>query len=411
VGYTFRMEGKIEMKVLVADKFEKSGLDGLHSIGCEVIYNPELKEDTLVNAIRDDRPDVLVVRSTKVTAPMLEAGGLSLVIRAGAGYNTIDVEAASRQGIYISNCPGKNSIAVAELAFGLILALDRRIPDNVAELRAGKWNKKEFSAARGLYGRILGLIGVGNIAWELAHRAKAFGLNIVGWSRSLTPERAKELGIGYCESPEAVAELADIVSVHVALTPDTRGMCGETFFRKMKPGAFFINTSRAEVVDQSALTKAIEEKNVRVGLDVFEQEPTNAEGTFEDLIVQLPNVYGTHHIGASTEQAQEAIAAETVHIVRTYMQMGHVPNVVNLCHRSPATHLMVVRHLDRVGVLAHVFDCLREASINVQETENIVFEGAQAAIARIHLDREPGETTLNAIRHNSDILALNVITT
>jgi len=156
------------MKVLIADKFEKSGIDGLKAAGCDVVYQPDLKDDTLTTAIRDTKADVLVVRSTVVTAPMLEAGGLSLVVRAGAGYNTIDVATASKRGIYVSNCPGKNAIAVAELAFALLLALDRRIPDNVAELRAGTWNKKEYSKARGLYGRTLGLLGYGNIGQEMA---------------------------------------------------------------------------------------------------------------------------------------------------------------------------------------------------------------------------------------------------
>src|SRR5689334_3796955 len=151
------------MKVLVADKFEQSGLNGLKAASCEVVYEPDLKDDKLAEAIRTTGADVLVVRSTAVTGPMLEAGTLSLVVRAGAGYNTIDVAAASRRGIYVSNCPGKNAIAVAELAFALLLALDRRIPDNVAELRAGKWNKKGFSKARGLFGRTLGLLGYGNI--------------------------------------------------------------------------------------------------------------------------------------------------------------------------------------------------------------------------------------------------------
>src|SRR5262245_62757357 len=126
------------MKVLVADKFEKSGLAGLEQLGCEVTYNPDLKDDALTEAIRTSGAEVLVVRSTRVTSAMLDAGHLSLILRAGAGYNTIDVAAASTRGIYVSNCPGKNAIAVAELAFALILSLDRRIPDNVADLRAGK---------------------------------------------------------------------------------------------------------------------------------------------------------------------------------------------------------------------------------------------------------------------------------
>src|SRR5437763_3379813 len=149
------------MKVLIADNFEKSGIEGLQAAGCEVVQQPELKDDALTRAIAETQAEVLVVRSTKVTEAMLDAGRLSLVVRAGAGYNTIDVKAASARGIYVSNCPGKNSIAVAELAFGLLLALDRRIADNVAELRAGRWNKKEFGKAKGLHGRTLGLVGIG----------------------------------------------------------------------------------------------------------------------------------------------------------------------------------------------------------------------------------------------------------
>src|SRR6187431_2189763 len=158
------------MKVLVADKFEQSGIAGLKAAGCEVVSDPELKDDALKDAIAQTGADVLVVRSTKVTSAMLDAGRLSLVVRAGAGYNTIDVAAASKRGIYVSNCPGKNAIAVAELAFALMLALDRRVADNVVDLRAGRWNKKEFSKARGLFGRTLGLIGYGHIAAEVARR-------------------------------------------------------------------------------------------------------------------------------------------------------------------------------------------------------------------------------------------------
>src|SRR5215471_18995290 len=178
------------MKVLIADKFEESGINGLKEIGCEVVYNPDLKDALLTEAVRDSQADVLIVRSTKVNEATLAAGRLSLVVRAGAGYNTIDVKAASSRGIYVSNCPGKNSVAVAELAFGLILALDRRIADNVAEMRAGTWNKKEFGKARGLYGRTLGLVGLGRIGQEMIPRARAFGMPIVAWSRSLTDDRA-----------------------------------------------------------------------------------------------------------------------------------------------------------------------------------------------------------------------------
>ena len=200
------------MKVLVADTFEQSGIDGLKAAGCDVVYQPDLAGDALAAAIGGSRADVLVVRSTKVTAPMLDAGRLSLVVRAGAGVNTIDVPAASARGIYVSNCPGRNSIAVAELAFGLILALDRRIPDNVAELRAGRWNKKEYSKARGLFGRTLGLLGFGSIGQEVARRGHAFGMRVLVWSRrfveNLEAARAEIPGDLRVEVVQSPVELA-----------------------------------------------------------------------------------------------------------------------------------------------------------------------------------------------------------
>jgi D-3-phosphoglycerate dehydrogenase len=398
------------MKILIADKFPEPGQAKLKAAGMDIVYDPELKEEALAVAIGSTGADVLVVRSTKVTKPMLEAGRLSLVIRAGAGYNTIDVKTASERGIYVSNCPGKNSIAVAELAFALILALDRRVAHCASDLRQGKWNKKEYSKARGLFGRTLGLIGVGQIGGEMIPRAQAFGMPVVAWSRSLTAERAAELGIERKQSPLEVAGSSDIVSVHVALKDDTRNLINDAFFNAMRPGAFFINTSRAEVVDQVALERAVKDKGIRAGLDVFAGEPSSGVGTVEDEIFKLEGVIGTHHIGASTDQAQQAIADETLRIILEYKETGRAPNVVNLAKKTPATHLLVVRHFDRVGVLATVFDQLKEAGINAQETENIVFEGAVAAVARIHLDQAPGAETLEAIRSNSgDIIELSLL--
>jgi D-3-phosphoglycerate dehydrogenase len=398
------------MKVLVADKFEKSGLDGLKALGCEVFYEPDLKDDALKDAIGSSGAEVLIVRGTKIPRAMLESGRLSLVVRAGAGYNTIDVEAASERGISVANCPGKNSVAVAELAFALILALDRRVADNASDLKRGAWNKKEYSKARGLLGRTLGLLGVGGIGREMIPRARAFGMPVVAWSRSLTPERAQALGIERKASPADVAASCDIASVHVALKPETKGLIGGEFFAAMQPGAFFINTSRAEVVDEAALEKAVREKGIRAGLDVFAGEPTGGSGEVSAPIFQLPGVIGTHHIGASTEQAQEAIAAETVRIVREYIEAGRAPNVVNLARKSPACCLLVVRHYDRVGVLAAVFDRLKKADINVQETENIVFDGAKAAVARISLSEAPSDAVLDDIRKSSsDIIELTLL--
>jgi len=289
------------------------------------------------------------------------------------------------------------------------------VPDNVAELRAGAWNKKEYSQARGLFGRTLGLLGYGNIGQEVARRAHAFGMPIVVWSRRFATGKARvadePIPMQLAESPAQLAERSDVLSVHLALNGETRGLVNASILDRLKPGSYFINTARAEVVDYAALERAAREKDIRVGLDVFASEPTTATGPFTDGIAQLKNVYGTHHIGASTDQAQEAIAAETVRIIASYKDTGKVPNVVNLAKKTPATHMLVVRHRDRPGVLAHVFEHLRAGELNAQETENVIFEGAQAAVARINLDGAPPESLLTEIqRGNADILDLHLVT-
>jgi D-3-phosphoglycerate dehydrogenase len=391
------------MRVLVADSFESSGLDALAEAGCTVTYRPQAKDQALVDEVAAAAPDVLIVRSTKVPEAVLAAAPLKLVVRAGAGYNTIDVAAASRLGIYVSNCPGKNSVAVAELAFALIAALDRRVADNVADLRAGVWNKSEYGKARGLYGRTLGLIGLGGIGSAMVPRALAFG------SRSLTDQRAAELGITRLGSPAEVAEHADVVSVHLALNGETRGLLGADFFAAMREGAFFINTSRGEVIDQDALAAAVRDKGIRAGLDVFADEPSTGTGEFHPAIVDLPGVYGTHHIGASTDQAQLAIADEAVRIVRVFAETGAVPNVVNLARATPATCTVVIRHLDRPGVLAATLDAISLAGLNVQEMSNVVFEGGEAAVARINVEGSPQPAVVEAIRAHESVLDVQVI--
>lgn len=396
------------MRVLVADKFETIGLEGLEALGCEVLYEPDLKGDALGNAVRESKAEILVVRSTEVPKAAMEGSHLAVIIRAGAGYNTIDVAAASRLGIYVTNCPGKNSQAVAELAFGLMIAVDRHVASCAMDLRKGVWNKKAYSKAKGLYGRTFGLIGMGKIGQEMIPRAKAFGMNVMAQSRWMTPDVAAALGIGRATRPEEIAAQADFVSVHVSLTSETRGMLGEKFFQAMRPGTVFVNTSRAEVVDQEALLKAVSEKGIRVGLDVFSGEPADGEGTYDGPLKDNPGVICTHHIGASTEQAQEAVAQEVVRIVREFKHTGSVPNVVNVKKAEIATHVLVVRHADRVGVLAHVLGALKEEEISVQEMENIVLGGATAAIAQISLDKEPTTKALDAIRANSNVFDASV---
>jgi D-3-phosphoglycerate dehydrogenase len=398
------------MKVLIADKFEKVGIDGLKELGCEVVSQPEVKAEALAALIREIDPHILIVRSKKVGAEALGAGtALTLVIRAGAGIDTIDVATASSRGIFVSNCPGKNSIAVAELVLGLLLACDRRIPDQVTDLRQGKWNKGEYSKARGLYGRRLGIVGLGQIGREVATRAQAFGMRVIAWSRSLTHEEAESLGLVYAQTPLEVAHHADAVTINVAANADTKHLVNAEFLAAMRPGAYLINTSRGSVVDEAALARAIEEKKIRAGLDVFQDEPAGGTGEFAPAIVRAPGVYGTHHVGASTEQAQVAIAHEVIRIVQAFRDTGEVPNVVNRLARSSATHVLSIRHRNRPGVLAHVFGVLAGAEINVEEVENIIYHGAQATLARIHLDGVPTNGALDRIRSgNQDIISVEL---
>jgi D-3-phosphoglycerate dehydrogenase len=246
---------------------------------------------------------------------------------------------------------------------------------------------------------------------------------ILVWSRRFAagaPSNAARAALGSSDggtapvrlaaSPQEVAEEADVLSVHLALAPETRGLVDASVLDRLRPGAYFVNTARGELVDYAALARVVGERGIRVGLDVFAAEPPASTGGFSDPLVSLPGVYGTHHIGASTAQAQEAIAAEAVRVVVAYQRTGRVPNVVNLATRSPATHRLVVRHRDRPGVLAHVFDRLREGGINVQETENVIFEGAEAAVAHVNVDGRPPEALVQAIRDGShDIFDVHVI--
>lgn len=395
------------LDVLIADKMSSEVVTELERLGAAVRVAPELGADDLPGAIGD--AEVLIVRSTKVTEATIRAGNaLSLIVRAGAGVNTIDIEAAGKLGVTVANCPGKNTLAVAELALGLLIAADRRIPNATADLRNGTWRKKEYGRAAGLAGRTLAIIGLGSIGRALAARAAALEMHVIAWSRSLSPENAELLGLGYCATPEEAASRADAVSIHLAVTADTRGMIGESIFAAMKPGAIFVNTSRGEIVDTQALRRAIKEKQLFAALDVYEGEPSGGEAAFEatDLAAEL--VAATPHIGASTDQASEAIAAETVRVVGSYIRSGKPINAVNIRTTTEDRATLVVRHFNKVGVLANVLDVLRSAGINIEEMENTILQGSAAASCALHLDREPDEQALAQIRGAEHIIQVMV---
>lgn len=389
------------MKIVVADKFPEKYIDKLKSLSTGVDYNPKLGANDLADAAGD--ANVLIVRSTVVNEKCIsQSKELSLIIRAGAGVNNIDLKAASAKGIYVANCPGKNSIAVAELAMGLILAIDRKIPDNVLDFRDKKWNKALYSKADGLFGKKLGVVGTGKIGLELIKRAQSFGIEVYAWSRSLTPETAGLIGANFCKSLEDLVDVCDIVSVHLALKPETRGIISKDIIGKMKPGTIFINTARAEVVDEDALIEAVEEGTLKAGLDVFSDEPEQKDGEFSSRLQGVKNIYVTHHIGASTEQAQNAVAEDAVDIVRGYIQEGRVRNWVNRSKATEAKWQLIVRHYDKPGVLANVLAVLKEGDINVQELENVIFDDNIAACCTMQLDARPTDGMLEQIRRRTN---------
>jgi D-3-phosphoglycerate dehydrogenase len=401
------------MRLLIADKLHPRAIEELRTLPVEVVYEPELTKDNLEHHLAG--VGVLVVRSTEVTAAAIaNAKQLNLIVRAGVEYATIDVRAASQSGIYVANCPGKNASAVAELVFGLMVALDRRIPDAVASLRAGRWERKEYSKAEGIHGKTLGIAGFGAIGREVAHRARAFGLTPVAWSRSLSPSRAAELGVGYAPSLEELAARSSILTLHLALSEKTHHVVNRRIVGLLPERAIFINTARADLVEYPSLIEAAERRGLRAAVDVYPDEP-RITGTFRggDLFRSFPSgglIYGTPHIAAATDQAQLAIASETVRIVRSFLLEARVPNVVNVSSSSAARFQLVIRMLDKVGTFAHVLAVLKRHGINIEEVTNTVFEGGVAACAKLRLLLRPTEACLAEIRAFDEVLHVDLVT-
>ncbi|HZO14434.1 MAG TPA: NAD(P)-dependent oxidoreductase [Polyangiaceae bacterium] len=398
------------MHLLIADKLALAPLSELELLGVKLHVEPQLKEDELPERLAELDPDILVVRSTKVTRQAIEAApSLSLIVRAGAGVNTIDVETASKRGVYVSNCPGRNAAAVAELTMGLVLALDRRLVDATSELRAGRWDKSEFSQARGIFGRHMGVAGVGGIGKLVIERALGFGMRVHAWSRSLTPVRATKLGIEHARNILDLARMSDVFTVHLPLNAHTKRIVSRQVLEALPDGAIVVNTARAEVMDFEALADLAPKKGLRVGLDVFPSEPKTGKASFSSSLFESGIIYGTPHIGASTEQAQLAIAREVSRIVRAFLTEEDVPHVVNVCKNTPARFALVMRARDEVGVLANALNVLKRHGINIEEVSNTVFEGASAACTKLRLSGRPSERCLQEIRAFEEVFHVDVV--
>ncbi len=401
------------MRLLIADKLHPRAIEELRTLPVEVIYDPEVTKESLEAKISG--VGILVVRSTEVTAEAINrAKQLHLIVRAGAEYTAIDVRAASRRGIYVANCPGKNAAAVAELVFGLILGIDRRIPDAVVSLRSGKWERSKFGGAEGLHGKTLGIAGFGAVGREVASRARGFGMHPVAWSRSLTPARAADHGVGHAASLEELASRSEVLSLHLPITDRTRGIVGEKLLASMPEGAILINTARADLLDYPALRAAVANRRLRVGLDVFPDEPKGTKEYPSDLFTPLPGpkagfVYGTPHIAASTDQAQLAIATETVRVIRSFLLEAIVPNVVNVSSSSMARFQVVIRMVDKVGTFANVLNVIKRHGINVEEVTNTIFEGGGASCAKLRVVSRLNEACLAEIHAFEEVLHVDMV--
>jgi D-3-phosphoglycerate dehydrogenase len=398
------------VKILIADKFPTDHLDQLIQLGHEVTLHPELRDTDLVEAISGY--EALVVRSTRVTPDVIGvADKLDLIVRAGAGVNTIAVSEAAERGIFVCNTPGKNAIAVAELTMGLILAIDRNIPDQVKDLRKGKWKKKKYARTKGLAGRSIGIVGLGSIGLEVAKRAAAFDMEVAVLDRpGRDPERLKALQVmGARFEPDLItlAGSCDVLTFHVPATAETENLLSRDVLEAVRPETVIINTARGSVIDEEALVKAMDEKNLRVGLDVYKGEPGSGEADFTSSLAQHQNVYGTHHVGASTNQAQAAIAQAVIETIEAF-QRGILMNCVNLSRAAGPALTVTVRHYNRVGVLAEVFNTLRQAGLNVENMENLVLEGRTAASAIIHVVGDIDDSTTTRLEQLNNVIAVSV---
>lgn len=288
------------MKVLVTDKADRAALDRVRRAGHEVVETPGVQGTDLVQALYGF--DALLVRgATKVTGDVLRAARtLRVVVRAGTGLDNVDTAAARAQGIAVHNTPNANSVSVAELVIGSLIAFDRHLADAAGELRQGRWEKTRF-AGREIAGRRLGLVGFGRIGREVATRARAFGMEVWASDPILAAWPAGFEWVARVELDALLAE-CDVISLHVPLTAETRGLIGSARLGRMKPDAVLVNAARGGVIDEAALASALGAGGIRGAiLDVFEKEPAPPDHP----LLRMPNVLPLPHLGASTAEAQQ----------------------------------------------------------------------------------------------------------
>jgi D-3-phosphoglycerate dehydrogenase / 2-oxoglutarate reductase len=337
-------------RVLVCDDLEAPGLDLLRQAGIELDERTGLKGTALQEAIRS--ADAVIVRSaTKITTAELDnPGRLRAIVRAGVGVDTIDVAAATRKGVVVMNTPGGNSFSTAEHALSLLMALARNLPAADQSVHQGKWERKKFLGSQ-LKDKTLGIIGVGRIGGEVARRAVALDMKVLGLDPFLTPDRAARLGVECVPDLDSLLPRCDFLTVHTALTDETRNLIGAPQIAKMKRGARIINCARGGIINEEALAEALTSGHLAgAALDVFVQEPPPADHP----LLKLPNVVVTPHLGASTLEAQVSVAIEAAQLLIDFLQRGVVSCAVNMVSVDRAEleelrHYVAMAH--RLGLL------------------------------------------------------------
>lgn len=395
------------MKILVACPLPDSAIADLRTLGVDTVYEPALPAERLRTALGGVA--VLVTDEKRVAPETIErADSLQLIVHAGVGAGEIALEEASAQGVFVANCPTQHAYAVAELALGLLLALDRQVVESTVALREERWCRNEFMHARGLRGRTLGILGFGDIGRCLVRRARAFGLKIVAWAPGLTTEFPDLPDVEFCNWPRELARASDFVVVLDYGDEEPQRIVDTDFLNSFREGAYLIHVGRPNAVDEEALYDAIPRRKLRVAMDVRSYEPAVDNARFRCKLCTRPNVIGTQHTSAITEQAREAVGGEVVNIVRTFLVSGEVPNCLNLAERSPATWQLMLRVRDQVGVMAAILDAIRADGINAEEVVSRVFTGAKAAWCTVALDERPSTEALEAIRALDDVLHLDL---
>jgi D-3-phosphoglycerate dehydrogenase / 2-oxoglutarate reductase len=313
-------------RVLICDKLEAAGLEILSKAGIELDNRPGMKGAELIAALQ--AADGAVVRSgTKITAELLEnPGKLRCVVRAGVGVDNIDVITATRKGVIVMNTPSGNTVSAAEHTIALLLSLSRHIAAADASMKAGKWDRNKFLGTQ-VAGKTLGVIGLGRIGREVARRAVGLDMKVVGYDPLITPEKAAEFGIKAVSSKDELLPKCDYLTLHIPFTEDTRNYIDARELALMPKGARVLNVARGGVINEKSLAEALEQGHIAgAGLDVFEKEPTPPDNP----LLKAPNVILTPHLGASTVEAQEAVAIEAAHLLVDYLQRGVVQCAVNM---------------------------------------------------------------------------------